>query len=319
MKLNIEHSFPSRCPECGSPKIEMDKYRGEIICADCGIVHMGNAIDMGPEWSSFQRDNGSRPERTGPASDINKMKTPEMTIISFTDKDHYGNSIPSTTRAQIYRMRRWQRRIRTYNVEKKNLIKGYHEIEIISQALEVKRPVIELAKEHYKRAAELMMVQGRGVECVALASVYIACRENGSPRSFNEIMKDYNVTRRDLIRTFRKMVRDMGIRTEHTRPMDFLERFCDRLKLNQSTRKKAEEMIEELERKAYTTGKDPAGVTASCIYISTLITGQTRTQDEISKVSRVTEVTIRKRYKEIISILELKVRNSYLERYNLAR
>ena len=53
------------------------------------------------------------------------------------------------------------------------------------------------------------------------------------------------------------------------------------------------------ERRELTHGKSPSGVAAAAMYISSHLTGQIRTQREISDVSNVTEVTIRNRYKQL--------------------
>jgi transcription initiation factor TFIIB len=69
--------------------------------------------------------------------------------------------------------------------------------------------------------------------------------------------------------------------------------------------------VEEADKIGFTSGKDPAGIAASAIYIATLTTGQTRTQGEVSKASGITEVTIRKRYKEMIKKLDLQIKNGH--------
>jgi transcription initiation factor TFIIB len=50
-------------------------------------------------------------------------------------------------------------------------------------------------------------------------------------------------------------------------------------------------------------GKDPGGIAAAALYIAGILEEDRRTQREISKVSRVTEVTIRNRYKGIVRSL----------------
>jgi transcription initiation factor TFIIB len=56
-----------------------------------------------------------------------------------------------------------------------------------------------------------------------------------------------------------------------------------------------------------TGGRGPAGMAAACIYISTQLTNERRTQGEISKEAQVTEVTIRNRYKELAQRMDFEV------------
>ncbi|MHA1714716.1 MAG: transcription initiation factor IIB, partial [Promethearchaeota archaeon] len=58
-----------------------------------------------------------------------------------------------------------------------------------------------------------------------------------------------------------------------------------------------------------TIGKDPTGLAAAALYISTLKEGERRTQREIAEVAHVTEVTVRNRYKELAEFLQISVSN----------
>ena len=68
-------------------------------------------------------------------------------------------------------------------------------------------------------------------------------------------------------------------------------------------------MSEDIVRKSIelgiSSGKGPTGVAAASIYIASVVLKKPRTQKEIAKVSGVTEVTIRNRYKEISKSLGL--------------
>jgi len=171
--------------------------------------------------------------------------------------------------------------------------------------------VREHAKTLYQRASEQNMIQGRGVECMVAVSIYAACRTSDVPRTLNEIADDLTVSRKEIGRAFRKISRQMELSIRVTNPLDYLSRFCSRLKLNGDTQELAVDIIRKAEEKGYTSGKDPAGIAASAIYIASISTGQNRTQGEVSEASGITEVTIRKRYKELVSKLGINIRNPH--------
>ena len=54
-----------------------------------------------------------------------------------------------------------------------------------------------------------------------------------------------------------------------------------------------------------TIGKDPKGMAAAAIYVASILTGARRTQLEIARTARVTEVTVRNRYKEMVEKLQI--------------
>ena len=58
---------------------------------------------------------------------------------------------------------------------------------------------------------------------------------------------------------------------------------------------------------AIIVGAGPAGIAAACVYLSTRIMGDLRTQGVIAKEAQVTEVTVRNRYKELIECLDFLV------------
>jgi transcription initiation factor TFIIB len=52
-----------------------------------------------------------------------------------------------------------------------------------------------------------------------------------------------------------------------------------------------------------TSGRGPSGIAAAATYIASLVVGERKTQREIAEIAKVTEVTIRNRYKELVKHL----------------
>jgi len=49
------------------------------------------------------------------------------------------------------------------------------------------------------------------------------------------------------------------------------------------------------------------GVAAAAIYVASVLANSRRTQREVAAVARVTEVTVRNRYKELVEKLNLEI------------
>ncbi|MHA1216433.1 MAG: transcription initiation factor IIB, partial [Candidatus Thorarchaeota archaeon] len=49
----------------------------------------------------------------------------------------------------------------------------------------------------------------------------------------------------------------------------------------------------------------------AAIYVASILLDERRTQREIAEVARVTEVTVRNRYKEIVRVLQIDSLNSF--------
>jgi transcription initiation factor TFIIB len=59
-----------RCPVCGGPLVN-DRERGEVVCAQCGLVVAESAVDTGPEWRVFD-EREKRRVRTAPLKPVVK-------------------------------------------------------------------------------------------------------------------------------------------------------------------------------------------------------------------------------------------------------
>ena len=51
-------------------------------------------------------------------------------------------------------------------------------------------------------------------------------------------------------------------------------------------------------------GKSPLGFASEALYVACRIQGESRSQKEISKIAKITEATLRTRYKEILNLLK---------------
>ena len=108
-------------------------------------------------------------------------------MIDWRNKDIYGRDIPARNRAQWYRLRKWQRKIRVSGSGERNLAFALSEIDRNSSNLGLPRSVREDASVIYKKAVDHKLIRGRSIEGVVSASIYIACRRCNLPRTLEEI------------------------------------------------------------------------------------------------------------------------------------
>ncbi len=71
--------------------------------------------------------------------------------------------------------------------------------------------------------------------------------------------------------------------------------------------KRAEEILRMGEEIGITGGRDPRSLAAAAVYIASQELMEPRTQKQIAKAAEVTEVTIRNRYKELCSKLDIQI------------
>ncbi len=302
-KQQIEETI--KCPECGSSHISRDYSRAELVCKNCGLVIDEDIIDHGPEWRAFDSEQREKRARTGAPMTYTIHDKGLSTMIGWTNRDAYGKSIPTRNRAQLYRLRKWQTRTRISNATERNLAFALSNLDRMSSGMGLPRTVRETAAMIYRKAALKNLIRGRSMEGVSAAALYAACRQCHVPRTLDEVGHMANMSRKDIGRNYRYIVRELRLKLMPTSPQDYISRFCSELKLSGDVQAKTLEILKEAAEQELTSGRGPTGIAAASLYIATVLCGERRTQREIADVAGVTEVTIRNRYKELTRKLDI--------------
>jgi len=297
----------TECPECGSRRLSQDYDRGELICDECGLVIDETYIDQGPDWRSFDMKEEGDKSRAGPPMSEMMHDKGLSTNISVSDRDSYGKSIPSKNRAQIYRLRKWQRRIRVSSAKERSLVSALKEINRIASTMGLPRNIMESAARIYREAVERNLIRGRSISSVVISSLYAASRKMNLPRTLDEFADATEFKRTEIGRTYRFLSRELELQLKPTKPQLYLQRYCNELSLSGTIRKMAENILEDAEEKDLISGKGPSGLAAAAIYIASVKGGERRTQREIAEIADVTEVTVRNRYKDLVKQLDIEI------------
>ena len=295
------------CPECGSAHLSRDYSRAELVCSDCGFVIDEDLIDHGSEWRAFDSEQLEKRARVGAPMTYTIHDKGLSTMIGWTNRDSYGKSIPTRNRAQLFRLRKWQRRIRISNAMERNLAFALSNLDRMSSGMGLPRTVRETAAMIYRKAALKNLIRGRSMEGVSAAALYAACRQCHVPRTLDEVGHMANMSRRDIGRNYRYVVRELGLKLMPTSPQDYVPRFCSELKLSSDVQAKTLEILKEAADKELTSGRGPTGIAAASLYIASVLCGERKTQREIAETAGVTEVTIRNRYKELAEKLDIDI------------
>ena len=290
---------PERCPEC-SGSLVSDTEHGETRCVDCGLVVEESEIDRGPEWRAF--DAGEREENSRVGAPTTKMRHDKglSTNIGWQDKDGYGNTLSSSQREKVSRLRTWNKRFQTRDPKDRNLRQALGEIDRMASALGLPQTVRETASVVYRRALDADLLPGRSIEGVATAAVYAAARKANTPRSLDELERVSRIDRQELRRTYRYVVRELELEVRPADPASYLPRFVSDLDLSEEVERGARQLLDTARKENLLSGKSPVGLAAAAIYAASLITEEMVTQEEVSAVADISDVTIRNRYRELL-------------------
>jgi len=179
------------------------------------------------------------------------------------------------------------------------------ELRVIASYLNLPNVVRDEAARIYNYVLQRGLVRGRSMESVIAACLYAACRSYNIPRTLDEMTTASDIERKEIGRTYRFIIRKLGIKVKQSSPKDYISRFSSVLKLSPKTQNDALKVLRQAEEVELTSGRGPAGIAAAALYVAALINDEKKTQREVADIAGITEVTIRNRYKELIEKLNL--------------
>ncbi len=296
-----------KCPECGGIKLIRDYEKGELICGTCGLIIAENIHDVGPEWRAFDSEQKAKRARGGAPIKLTKPNKGLVTEIDQYNRDIRGTKISQKKQPQLYRMRKWHKRISISTSLERNLVIALAELDRIASSLGLPDSIKESAALLYRKAVKEELIRGRLIESVVAAVIYAICRMRGIPRTLDEISKASGIEKKEIGRAYRFIKTELDIDVPLTDPSQYVSKFSAALKLSGEVQQTAVKLIRKSLKKGLISGRGPTGVAAAAIYIAAAINKEKRTQKEVADVAGVTEVTIRNRYRELKKELNLKI------------
>jgi transcription initiation factor TFIIB len=298
------------CSICKSNQIITDTESGELICSKCGQVISDKIQQEGPEWRNFGlssaagESNDSR-SRIGMSTSLARHDMGLSTIIGRTDRDASGQKIDAAMRTKMDRLRTWDFRTQIRSATDRNLRNAFNQLDILKDRLGLSDSIVEKAAYIYRKAQERQLVRGRTISGVLAAAIYIACREMGISRTLKDIAVYSNVKLKEVAKSYRLLCLELDLKIPIVDPMKYIAKVANKANLSEKTKRQAAEIMDNVIKREISVGKNPMGLAASVLYISSMKTGENITQGDLSYAAGVTEVTLRNRYKDLMNRLEL--------------
>jgi transcription initiation factor TFIIB len=297
-----------RCSVCGNKSVKSaivitDHESGEIICSNCGMVISQNIEDnTRPEWRSFgnEEGGGNNRSRTGMPTTLARHDRGLTTIIGRTDRDASGNKIDASIRSKMERLKVWDFRSHSHDSTNKNLMQAFNELDKLKDKLGLPDAVIERTAYIYRKARKRGLVRGRSIDGILTAAIYIACRDLGVPKTLKEVAAAISIRFKTLSRSYRILVTELDISTPPViDPMKCIVKVANNADLNENTKRRAMDVMNNITKREISAGKHPMAVAATVLYVSCLKTGVNIRQADIADAAGITEVTLRNRYKDL--------------------
>jgi transcription initiation factor TFIIB len=236
------------------------------------------------------------------------------TVIGKEAIDASGNVIDANTRMRMSRLRTWDYRSQVHSSTERSLQKAFFILSRLKDSLGLPPHITEKAAYTYRKAQERGLVRGDTIDSVLAASIYVAARQSGVPRTLDEISEISNVKLKHVARSYRRIVIELDIKAPIIDLSKYIMKVANKLGFDEKIKRKALELMEKAQKKNILVGKDPVSMASSILYLADVAEGHHKTQSEIAKAAGTTEVTVRNRSKELRQKLGLD-RDLYWNRY----
>uniref|UniRef100_A0A1I8EBK4 Transcription initiation factor IIB n=1 Tax=Wuchereria bancrofti TaxID=6293 RepID=A0A1I8EBK4_WUCBA len=196
------------CPVHPGAHLVEDHRAGDLICPECGLVVGDRLVDVGTEWRSFSNEkSGADPSRVG---------APENPLLGSADLSTsiavgFGGSETNAQRKNMNNMDR-------------QMSQGLSVIREMSARIHLPKSIEDGAAKIFKDVLDSKALRGKNNEAQAAACLYIACRKEGVPRTFKEICAASRVSKKEIGRCFKLIIKSLETSLEQITSADFMVR-----------------------------------------------------------------------------------------------
>ncbi len=287
-------------PCCDNPDIIIsdDGFR---VCKNCGIIKEQELVSY--ERRAFTPDEIRKRRRTEPRW----RSFGPRTVILRVKSDARGQQLTAKRQVLFARLSKIQGSL--INSLERNYWEAKPKLHALAARFPIPDYIVETAWKIYSEVARQKLTMGRSIDAFVCASLYASVRIHCFPRLLEELcdmsLVPFRFVHRSLTLILQHVFPILNLKYKPVELEPLVYRFGNDLQLSISMQKGAANLLTTASKNGlFSMGKDPKGLAAAAIYLTIRNTNERRTQAKIAEVSRVTEVTLRTRAKQIKSCLD---------------
>lgn len=299
-ELDIVPNLPSKtnevfhtCTTAGCKKLSVitDNALGEILCSSCGQVLEEKSSEISPSYG-YDPVDYSYKKNTSSGNSLTMYDMNMTTVIS--NRDATGKSLSAAAKNEFYRLKMLN--TRSTIASNKTLRSALLFLNMLQMKLGIPDSVAENSAHLYRKAIREKLTVGRKSKNIMCACIYASCKQNTVPRTINEISLASNISKKEIARTYRRLVEELGLSVNPFNSKEFLARIANDAQIGEKARRHALEILCTAEDAGLTYGKNPKALAAASLYLACILNAEHKSQSIITKASGVTSTTIRTRY-----------------------
>lgn len=174
-------------------------------------------------------------------------------------------------------------------------------ISVIGEKVELPKYVIDEAESIYKD--NLSNSKYRRHEYMKVASLYMACRINGIPRTLKDFAYASNIRRDYLFKEYSGLFNTYKYTIKPIDPIIYLNRISSYFKIDIRSYEWAQHVLTTKEKQCALIGSDPMIRTGSILYLACVKNGNKDiiTQKDMAEASQCSDSAIREHCKKLIN------------------
>lgn len=153
----------------------------------------------------------------------------------------------------------------------RTLINAYREISGMAARIDLAASIVDRANSLFKKVHDGKNLKGRSNDAIASACLYIACRQEGVPRTFKEICAVSKISKKEIGRCFKLILKALDTCVDLITTGDFMNRFCANLGLPVMVQKAATHIARKAVDLDIVSGRSPISVSAAAIYMASQV------------------------------------------------
>jgi len=304
------------CDCCES--VLMVSEEGFLNCTNklCGVIYK-DILDHSAEWRYYGADdsNVGDPTRAGPP--IN----PLLRESSFGCKV-ICNSNATYEMRKIKRYSEWQ----SMPYKEKSQYDEFQRITILASQSGIPKLIIDDAMRYHKLISDTKTFRGLNRDGIIAASIYIASRLNSYPRTVKEIATIFNLDNTSATRGCKNAIsiinesetelhNDAKTLLCKTTPLSFIERYCSKLNINLELTKLCSFIAIRIQNNNLIPENTPHSIAAGIVYFVAQECNLNVSKQNINTISAISEVTINKCYKKLLTMKDSLIPSIILNKY----
>ncbi len=300
VKSNVGNGV--QCNQCQNYTLVLDVLSSEYVCSSCGCVSSEKIYNN--ELSYFEKSEYKDKSRIGMPESLTVSHKGLSTLIGLNDTDGRGKMLDPGQKETIQRLRTWNNRSQLNDSISRNLDKALKYLNNFGDKLYLSPAVMENAAYIYRKAAIRKLAKGRSTVSLVAASIYAACREIAIPKTISDIAYVCNLPTKEIMSHYKLILKELSLKIPVIQGIDYVTLISNRLKLTERTKREALRIFSLVQHSRISIGKNPRAFAGAIIYIASQDCNEFLRQVEVCQVADISTVSLRKRCKEIKTILD---------------